>query len=177
MNKKLFVLLAVIMVLSMVSIPGLASPPENAEGDWYYLPRLAEMVVRGAGGNTIISTVEDSEWNGTFHGETEDCVVLDDCAVSVDYGKIVFHSSGRANFAGVVSFPSVTVDGKTGGLEMRVNGVKHGPEWEGRWVITGGDLHQSGLRGKGTWWGPGWQEDPEEWGEIHYSGNIHFESD
>jgi len=181
MSKKLFVLLAVIMVLSMISIPALATPPDNAQGDWYYHPRLDELVeLKNVGGNSFLHTVEDSQWSGTFHG-SEDCVVpvQEDCASSVDYGKVVFHSSGNANFNAVVLFPSVTVDGQTGTLEMRVNGSSPDPvsDWIGKWVITGGELQQAGLHGQGTWWGPGWQGIPGEWGEIHYSGNIHFESE
>ncbi len=184
MKKTWFVMLVVIIVLSAVSIPALATPPETAAGDWYYHPRLDELeLVKVVGGNTFFRTVEDSRWNGTFHG-SEVCYApddpeLDDCAASVDEGTVVFHRSGRANFHASVLFPSVTVDGATGSLEMRVDGSKPDPvtDWVGHWVITGGELHQAGLRGQGTWWGPGWQEIPGEWGVIHYSGNIHFESE
>lgn len=181
MKKKLFVLLTLIIVLGAVSIPALATPSTDVAGDWYYHPRLGELEVRLAGGNTIFSTVEDSRFNGTFHG-SEDCVAIEEknCVASVDYGTVIIHPSGRANFQGWVLFPALTLDGHTGSLEMQVNGTLPSigtSEWDGRWTITGGELHQAGLRGQGIWWGPGWQEVPGVWGEIHYSGNIHFESD
>jgi hypothetical protein len=174
MKKKLFVLLAVIMALTMVSVPALAGPPEDAGGDWYYMP--AALGVKVAGDNTFLTITDVSNWNGTFHGQSEDCEVLEDCAVSEDYGTVVIHSSGDAFYKGVNIFPSVTVKGRTGRLEMRVNGLKKaGSDWKGMWVITSGEGELAGLRGQGTWWGPGWQGDPEEWGEIHYSGKIHFD--
>ena len=184
MNKKLIVLLAVIMTLILVSIPALATPPDNAAGDWYYHPRLDELeLVKEVGGNTFLRTVEDSRWTGTFQG-TEDCIAEslppeDICAASVDYGDVVFYRSGRGFFKGTVEFASVTVHGKTGSLEMRVNGTRPDPftDWTGHWVITSGEGELTGLHGQGTWWGPGWQEVVGEWGEIHYSGKIHFEAD
>lgn len=178
MNKKLFVLLAAVLALFLVTISAVASPSENAVGDWFYHPRSAETEFAVAGQNTIIHAVYDSRWNGTFQG-SEECMVPEevDCAASVDYGKVIFHGTGRGNFAGWVEFPGVTVEGVTGSLEMRVNGTLPGPgsEWVGHWVITGGELHEGGLRGQGAWWGPGWLEVEGEWGVIHYSGNIHFE--
>ena len=166
-KKKLLVLLAAIMVLSLVSIPALAGPPEDAGGVWCYLPRSDEfMEYKVAGGNTFFVFGEDAQWTGTFTGE------------SYDYGSGVIHSSGSWLFKGIVSFASVTVDDETGGLEIRVNGSRPdaGSDWVGKWVITGGELHQAGLRGQGTFEGPGWQG-TDVCGEIPYEGNIHFESD
>ena len=164
MKKKLFVLLAVIMVLSMISIPAMATPPENAEGEWIYLPTGQELL-KVAGGNTFLSITEDSRWTGTFDGESK------------DHGTVVIYRSGRLFFKGEVEFTSVTVNGQTGTLELQVNGSKQdsGSDWVGRWVVSGGELYEAGLRGQGSWDGPGWQGDPEVEGEIHYSGNIHFE--
>ena len=181
MKKKLFVMMAMIMILSVGSIPALATPAGNAQGDWFYHPRLDELeLVKLVGDNTFFRTVEDSRWNGTFQG-SEDCKATeeDNCAASVDVGTVIFHASGRANFLGWVHFESVYVDGTSGSLEMQVNGTKPDAvnDWVGHWVITGGTLHDDGLRGQGSWWGPGWQEVPGVWGIIHYSGNIHFEAD
>ncbi len=175
MKKKLIFMLVVTMVLSMVSIPAFATPPENAEGVWCYLPRLDEFVFyKVVGGNQFFTFGEDANWTGTFAGD------------SYDYGSGVIHSSGAWFFKGIVSFTTVTVDGETGSLELRVNGSRPdaGSNWVGRWVITGGGLHQAGLRGQGTFDGPGWPppaggtvECPLGYGVIPYEGNIHFESD
>jgi hypothetical protein len=172
-------ILVTFVFLFAIALTVQAGPPDNAQGDWFYHPRLDELeLVKIVDGNTFFRTVEDSRWNGTFHG-SEDCVAVseENCAASVDMGPVVFHRSGQANFQAVAHFPSVTVEGVTGSLEMRVTGSKPDPvtDWEGNWVITGGSLHEDGLRGQGPWWGPGWQEVPGEWGIIHYSGNIHFE--
>lgn len=177
--KRIFVLLTLIMVLAVISSAALAGPPENVAGDWYYHPRLDELeTVKIVGGNTFLWTVEDSRWNGSFQG-SEDCMAIpaQDCAASVDYGDVIFYRSGRGFFKGVVEFAEVTVHGKTGTLQMKVNGSRPDPftDWTGHWVIADAGKQLKGLQGQGTWWGPGWQEIPGEWGIIHYQGKVHFE--
>ncbi|MCP4409845.1 MAG: hypothetical protein GY807_19290 [Gammaproteobacteria bacterium] len=179
MKRKFFVLLAVIMMVSVVSITAFATPPEDAGGDWYYMPTI--LGVKVAGGNTFLTISDIGNWKGTFDGESEDCAAFpfEVCALSEDYGTVVIHRSGLTFYKGVNTFPAVTVDGKMGRLEMRVNGSKPvGSDWQGHWVITNAEGDLAGLHGQGTWWGPGYNpEIPELWGEIHYSGNIHFGSD
>ena len=166
MRKKLLVLLAAAMLLLLVSIPASATPPQNAAGHWTYLPRGDELL-KEAGGNIFLWNVEDAVWTGTFDGE------------SVDTGIVVIHNSGSAYFNGNVVFESVVVDGKTGYLELRVNGRKPDltpdTEWKGHWVISAAGGELEGLKGQGSWWGPGWNGNPEEWGHIDYDGKIHFE--
>jgi hypothetical protein len=163
MKKRLFVLLAVIVVLSMASIPALAGPPEDAEGVWCYLPDLATWVVeKDAGGNQFITVTENSVWTGTFDG------------ASVDHCSAVFHRSGFSQGSCEISFDSVTVGGKTGALEMFF--VTRVPN-AATWVITGGSGELKDLRGQGTVWGTGWQGDPNVCGELYYSGKIHFKHD
>lgn len=179
MNKRLLVLLVLAVALLAASLPAQATPSDYVEGDWFYHPRLNEMeVVRVAGGNTFIKAIEDGRWSGAFQG-SEACMGSDDhnCAASVDHGTGIIHRSGRMTFLAWADFDSVTVNGITGSLEMRVTGSRPDPVtgWEGNWVITGGELHEMGLRGQGPWWGPGWQEEVGVWGVIHYSGNMHFE--
>lgn len=179
MKKKVLILLVMIAILLAAAIPALATPAEDVQGDWFYHPRLDEVeLVKIVGNNTFFRTVEDSRWNGTFQG-SEACIVTaeENCASSVDSGPVVIHRSGLMNFQGWVRFDSVTVNGATGSLEMRVSGIRPATatDWQGQWVITGGELHQAGLRGQGPWWGPGWQEVPGQWGIIHYSGSIHYE--
>ena len=166
MRKKLFVLLTTVMLLLLVSVPAFATPPQNAFGEWIYLPRGDELL-KEAGGNIFLWNVEDAVWTGTFDGE------------SVDSGVVVLHRSGSVPFKGDVVFETAVVDGKTGNLELRVNGTKPDlspdTEWKGHWVISeaGGEL--AGLKGQGSWWGPGWGGDPKVWGHIDYDGKIHFE--
>ena len=166
MKKKLFVLLAIVMVLSIVSITTFAGPPEDAEGVWYYRP-TGPPGEKFAGGNTFLTISDEGYWTGTFAGD------------STDIGKVAIHSKGHWIYKGVVTFASVTVAGKTGGLEMRVQGRRPNAlaEWDGKWVITGSSGDLAGLQGQGTWWGPGWLGDPTVYGIVSYSGNIHFESD
>ena len=168
MMKKIIVLLAVIMVLMIVTIPASATRPEDAGGDWKYLPNLDEFLVyKVVDGNQFFTFGEVGDWSGTFNG------------YAYEYGSGVIHSNGSWFFKGTVSFDLVTVDDREGSLEMKVHGSKTdgGSNWVGKWVLTGGSLHQEGLRGQGTFDGPGWQGDPEVWGVIPYTGNIHFESD
>jgi len=176
MKKMLFVLLGVIMALTMVALPAQATPPENAQGLWYYMPSILDVKV--VGGNTFLTITDVGNWNGTFDGDSTECDVFPVCAVSEDAGTVVAYASGHAFYAGVNTFPSVTVNGKAGRLVMRVNGVKFGDSWDGRWVIIEGEGELAGLQGQGTWWGPGYNPaEPLEYGEIHYAGDIHFEGD
>ena len=81
MNKKIFVLLVVIVMIFAMSIPALAGKPENnASGEWCY-----DLVdgddVKLADGNTFVLNFNDiGNWNGTFVGD------------SVDTGWIVMHT-------------------------------------------------------------------------------------
>jgi hypothetical protein len=119
-----------------------------------------------AGGNTFMLIADAGYWNGTITGD------------EVDTGDIIIHRRGHWQYWGLVSFASATVDGKTGGLEMRVQGRRPDAttDWVGTWLITGGTGGLEGIRGQGTWDGPGWQGDPLVHGVVAYSGNIHFTS-
>jgi hypothetical protein len=168
MKKRLLVLLAVIVVLSMISIPALAGPPEAADGVWCYTPDLDSIVVeKVVGGNEFFTATETAVWTGTFDGE------------SVDHCRAVIHRSGAWWGYCTISFASVTVGGKTDALEMfaMVRRPNAAADWDGTWVISGGSGALKNLRGQGTVSGPGWQGDPAVCGVIDYSGNIHFEPD
>ncbi|HSG15704.1 MAG TPA: hypothetical protein VLE70_05205 [Anaerolineae bacterium] len=168
MIKKMLLFLTVVMVLALAAITASASPPEDAGGVWSYLPNLDEFVFyKVADGNQFFTFGEQGDWTGTFDG------------ASYDYGSGVVHSNGSWLFKGKAIFASVTVDGRTGSLEMKLNGSRPDgvSNWVGKWVLTGGTLHEAGLRGQGTFDGPGWQGDPTVWGKIPYAGSVHFESD
>ncbi len=106
-----------------------------------------------------------SKWTGTFTGK------------SSDIGFAIFHDDGPAIFIDALKFESAEVDGKSGGLELYVLGSGAIGDWKGTWLVTGATGELVGLRGQGTWEGPGWDGDPEVMGEVSYSGNIHFESE
>jgi hypothetical protein len=163
MNKKLFVLLALLLVLSVALVPALAdSGSDDVDGVWCYLPTSLEFFEIGdyAGEKTFSSLIETGEWTGTFTG------------ASTDYGTVLFDPTGPKLFIGAVVFDSVEVGGKIGSLELDVNGDTHGPdsEWAGTWIITGGTGDLIDLQGQGAWWGPGYNPQyPEECGVIYYS--------
>jgi uncharacterized surface protein with fasciclin (FAS1) repeats len=114
-----------------------------------------------------------SEWSGTLDGP------------STDYGLAIFHGQDPMSFIAASSFVEVAVDGKEGGLEMDSIGDRPDPssDWWGEWVITNGTGDLEGLRGNGTFWGPGFPppaggtEECEdvEMGVIYYSVDDMYE--
>ena len=162
MNKKVLVLLITLVVLSLVIIPASAGPPQEASGTWWYYPTLVDE--KPAGCNLFHTTRELGVWSGTFQGN------------STEKGKVVIHCTGTLSFKAIVTFEEVTVDGKTGGLEMSVVGQypADATEWYGSWVITSGTGELKNLRGQGNWWGPG-ADGTGVWGYVDYEGNYHFE--
>jgi len=161
MKKTCLTLITVFMVLSMLSIAAHAGPPTTAEGLWQYKPTIVD--VRVAGGNTFLSTTEEGIWTGTFEGD------------STEDGTVVIHSLGFWSFNAIVSFQG-EVNGKSGTLEMSVVGSRPDvfADWQGKWVILSGTGDLATLHGQGTWWGPG-SLGEGHWGDIYYSGNIHFD--
>jgi hypothetical protein len=159
-SLTLMVILTVVLMSTMI-LPVQAKHAENAVGLWQYQPFIEDM--RIADGNTFLKTTENGLWFGTFSG------------TSTEDGKVVINSSGVWSFKGIVSFEG-EVDGKAGKLTMRVVGSRPDvlTDWEGKWVILRGTNELTNLRGQGIWWGPG-ASGPGSWGDIYYSGNIHFE--
>lgn len=105
-----------------------------------------------------------SEWTGTFTGKSK------------DIGFAIFHDAGPAIFIDSLTFESLEVDGRFGGLELYVLGSGVIGDWKGTWLITGATGDLKGLQGHGEWSGQGWLGDPEVMGEVNYSGSIHFAS-
>jgi hypothetical protein len=90
----------------------------------------------------------------------------------------VIYRSGRWNYTeGILTFESAVVGGRSGGLEICVHGYRPDiyTDWEGQWLVTAATGDLEGLQGQGSWSGPGWQGDPDEYGVVYYSGSIHFE--
>jgi hypothetical protein len=161
MKKKLLVLVVVITLLSVVSIPTLAGPPEEAGGEWNYF--VYDIEVREAGKNTFMTTYDVGLWSGTFEGE------------STEVGMVVVHPSGKTSFNGSLSFDG-KVNGESGTFEMSVVGqcCDEQGHWKGQWVILSGTDGLANLRGQGTWFGPG-AGGPFVWGTVDYAGKYHFE--
>lgn len=162
MKHRALILITVPMVALMFaqSVPVQAGPPSGAGGLWQYQPFIDE--VRFADGNTFLKTHENGIWTGTFSG------------TSTEDGNVVIYSSGAWSFRGTVSFAG-EVDGRSGNLTMQVEGKRPDAftDWSGKWVILNGTDDLANLHGQGTWWGPG-APAPGEWGDIFYSGEIHF---
>jgi len=163
MKKRLFVLL----VVAVASVPALADPPEEAHGFWYYLPTY-QAVDKIAGGNMFMTIADEGWWDGTIDGS------------EVDTGNVVVHSKLHWFYTGTVVFNEVTVGGKTGGLEMRVQGRRPDAfsDWDGKWMIIAASGDLAGLQGRGTWAGAGWSPTaPTVPGVVEYWGKVHFGSD
>jgi hypothetical protein len=164
MRKAFLTLLSLLILVLLIAVvvPVQAGPPESAEGLWQYQPFILGAQVNDC--NTFLTTFENGVWTGTFEGN------------STEDGKVVIHCNGSWSFNAIVTFSQVTVGGRSGTLEMSVNGSRPDglSDWTGYWVITDGADGLENLRGQGNWWGPG-APAPEEWGDIYYEGNIHFE--
>ncbi len=171
MSKKLFLSLAVIMVLAIASIAALEASPTgrgHADGVWCYLPTGVLPVTlpgedyAGDPNKQFVSASYISEWTGIFTG------------TSMDYGLAVAHDGVPILFIG----SEVKVGRRMGGLEMDAIGDRPGPtaDWRGKWIITSGTGDLKDLQGRGDFWGPGWpppeggtDECPEGFGVIYYS--------
>jgi len=175
MKKKLFVLLAVIMVLSIVSMPAFATPPDNTvEGRWCY-GYLEYGETKFAGGNQFFDLDTTDGWTGTFDG------------LGSSDGRVRVHPSGYTLLKSDAFLNEVTVAGKTGNLEMRINGwlpagdPPNYEDYEGLWVITSGTGELAGLHGRGTWGGVEFGNslctdiDVNLIASVPYSGSIHFD--
>jgi len=164
MKKKSVMFLLVILMIALLAVfpvPVSAGPSENVSGLWQYQPFLEG--IRFADGNTFMETFENGKWSGTFSG------------TSTEDGKVVLHSSGAWSFRGIISFVG-EVEGRSGTLTMIAIGTTPDDftDWTGTWVILSGTGELANLHGQGTWWGPG-AADFGVWGDIYYSGEIHFE--
>jgi hypothetical protein len=173
MKRRLSTLLVLAVVAACMAVPltAQAGTRQDAAGLWEYKPTVVAEHVIGCA--TLLETTEEARWTGTFHGLGGP----DDYAYSTEAGRVLIHCSGAMSFVAIVTFEEVTVDGRTGGLKMIAIGHRPaGEEWSGRWIALRGTGELEGLRGHGTWWGPGWNPQyPDEWGQIPYAGTIRFQ--
>ena len=167
MKKMLSIALLVGMVALMfsqlASVYGQQPTPVSGSFDYTFQvtgDRLAD-------GNYFLYATEWENWEGDFTG------------TSVAVFRVEMFRSGfwnvwlRSTFTG-------TVNGKSGTAVIQLLGKKpSGEDWYGQWVVISGTGELANLRGRGTWWGPGYRSDTKAPGDpdIYYSGQIHFKPD
>ena len=198
-KETILVLIAAFLVLLLVLVPAFAAGngkgkgpgKRKADGVWCYMPDLskvrpvlyynsypddpneppdpAEMITDyGQPNKAIMKVPYTAEWTGVFKGESK------------EYGVGIFQDPGPMVFLDSILFEEVKVKGKRGSLYMDAFGNRayDGADWEGTWIITAGSGDLENLKGHGTFWGPGWQWDPEECGVIYYHvEELEFEDD
>ena len=159
MFKRLLLTGFVVFALMFGVTPASAGPPQDAAGEWKYLPTLVDF--KQAGPNLFLYGTDVGTWTGTFDGEsTEDFVV------------VCHPKAGFSFYKGTIEFTG-TVDGQEGTLTIKTNGKQESDTcdpspaiWHGRWVIIGGTGDLADLHGNGTFTGPSL--------DLDYEGQIHF---
>jgi len=164
----------IVALLSTLLIPTLlATTPTYVSGGLAYAPAVVGF--RWADGNLFLETTEEGWWydaGGNLIGYSWDAP----CRV------VVHNANGLPAtdwdfrwYTAIATFEYFIVDGKSGGLVMRLHGTQGEPgtDWFGQWVIISGTEDLANLRGQGTWGGPGFQGVPSI--TIHYEGWIHFD--
>ena len=139
-----------------------ATKPIPVSGILYFTPYLDE--VRFANGNVILDIHEDGTWTGGIVGSS----VADPCRVVIHKADGFPPTDWEFRwYTGITTFEECTVDGKTGGLVMRLTGKDSGPgtEWSGKWVILKATGELEGIHGQGTY----------DWSSGTYEGKIHFD--
>ena len=162
MKRMLLALLALSVMLSMRSRSAPAEAPTTSSGLWRYKPTIEQ--VRVVDSKAFFETSAEGVWTGTFIG------------ASTEAGQVVIDGSGLWSLSGTISFPQVTVDRRSGALELSIVGERPNvtADWQGEWVILSGTGDLATLRGQGTWWAPAAPE-AGEWSVAYYGGEVDFE--
>lgn len=164
--KRLLLIPLVLCALVLGMTAAVATPPEEASGDWTYVVDIPGLSFRTAGNTTFVYGKEVSTFTGTFDGMSEDEFV------------VVCHQKGPESF---MNFAKITIDftgevnGLEGGLTIKATGKEDSNTcdpsleaiWSGKWVIVGGTGELADLHGTGTWTGPSFT--------LEYTGKIHFD--
>ena len=163
MNKFTAPSVGIAILISMLMIPFVnATPSESVSGYWFYLPSSV-VITKTSGDNIFKSGDEDGVWSGSFVGTSE------------DHFEVIVHPMGFVTCQGRINFEGM-VKGESGSMVILFVGKKDLGTglWSGKWVILGGTDGLINLHGKGSWEGPGYQGGLD-WGELTYSGKIHFD--
>ena len=181
MKRIVLLSLTLVMLLTAFSVSAGATTPTDVAGEMMYMARFKvhddsgagvpptdpddtrPPCIRMAGGNTFGETYEDAVLSGGMSGTS-----TDDC-------RVVIHRSGAWFYTSISSFQGI-VDGREGTLQISLVGTRPSgdAEWEGSWVILGGDGELAALHGQGTWSGYG-APDVWVWGSVYYEGQVHFD--
>jgi hypothetical protein len=161
MKKKRLLLLGMVLIFAILVVSVSAAAPavkRGRGGTWCY--RGTDPNPEGftfgyeIGEHDFFTGSYDSYWTGAFNG------------VSVDNGLVVWRNfelpppaEGPAMFVDLITFESVEVGGKTGGLELYLYGERETDFWSGSLFIVGASGELEGLEGRGRWWQ--WKGDPE----------------
>jgi len=178
MRKMLLTPLIVCMValLSMLSIPVHAITPIPVEGYFDYYYAITDVRVSEEG-NTFLYATEWETWKGDFEGTA---VAVFRVGIFLEEPAVFWNVWLRSTLTG-------TVDGKSGTLVIELVGKKPlGEDWYGQWMIISGTGDLANLHGRGTWWGPGFEDAngngvpdsgdiPGARPDIWYSSEIHFD--
>ena len=161
MKRMLLALLTLSVMLSMRSRSAPAGQATAASGVWRYKPTIEQ--VRVVDSKAYFETSAEGVWTGTFIGP------------STESGQVVIHGSGTWSFSDTISFSRVTVDRRSGTLELSIVGERPNvsADWQGEWVILSGTGDLATLRGQGTWWAPATPE-AGEWSIAYYGGEVDF---
>jgi hypothetical protein len=158
--KRLLVLPLVLFALLFGAAPASAGPPQEASGEWTYVPTLVG--VKQAGPNLFFYGTDIGTWTGTFEGTTTE-----------DFVVVCHPNAGVTFYKGTMEFTG-SVDGREGTMILKTNGIQatdtcdpSPAPWSGRWVIIGGTGELADVHGTGTFTGPSL--------DLDYSGQVHFD--
>ena len=163
--KRILLVPLVLCALVFGATSAVAGPPEEASGEWTYVPDLAGLTFRTAGNTTFVQGTEVSTFTGTLNGTAEDEFV------------VVCHQTGPESFMNFVKITIAftgSVDGSEfGEMTMKATGKQDsttcdpsGAIWSGKWVILGGSGGLADVHGNGDWTGPSFN--------LEYTGKFHF---
>jgi hypothetical protein len=173
MKKKRLLILGMILILAIVAVSVSAATPAGRggrRGVWCYQPTGPNPFdfdfAYDIGGNDFFTGSYVSEWTGPLTGS------------SIDNGLVIwrnFPADGPAIFVDLITFAEAEVRGRTGPLELYLDGERTSTYWHGRWFIANASGELTGLVGRGVWWG--WQGDPEGvcaegYLAVHYSARY-----
>ena len=158
--KRLLALPLVLFALLFGVAPASAGPPQEASGEWTYVPTLVS--VKQAGPNLFFYGTDIGTWTGTFEGTTTE-----------DFVVVCHPNAGVTFYKGTMEFTG-SVDGREGTMILKTNGIQESDtcdpspaQWSGRWVIIGGTGELADVHGTGTFTGPSL--------DLDYSGQVHFD--